>query len=633
MLGQPNAGKSSLFNVLSDRNTSTSNFAGTSVELSQAVIRLWGEEYLLLDLPGTYSLSPGDDAERLTLKYLLEGEYDLILNVIDASLINRSLELTLELSDLRKPMVIALNMADEAERKGVEIDVNKLENELGVPVELVSALYGKGIRQLFDKCVDSLNGRGKTPTITQFNPPLERDIHKLEKKIIEINGEKFSRFYAIKGFENPQLLPEPLKKLALNCAHEAKSCDLCAGSEASKAIDNYRHSQTMALAEKVSTLKRRHEKHFREKLDRALLHPIFGFAFLIIFFTFYFSSIFVIGNFLNELISYPLGLIPESYAFLKASNPFLFASIDGIYQGFVGAIGIVVPYFLPLLFLTAIFEDTGYLARIAFLMDELMHKIGLHGKSVASFILGFGCSVPALYSARILENKRDRIITAALVPFIPCTARTAVIFALSAAFLGPWAALAIYAILLLIVALSGKAISLVVKNPVNLIIEIPDLKRPSVKVALNKTWFRIKDFLIGALPFLIIGSLAMSWLDFLQINTYINIALKPLTTFLLGVPEQLGTTLVFGFFKKELIIVMANQAFGVDNLQLLPMSKIQIFTFIIFVSLYFPCFSTFVALIKEFGVKISVLTATFSIFVATISAVILRYLLIIFHIF
>jgi ferrous iron transport protein B len=293
-------------------------------------------------------------------------------------------------------------------------------------------------------------------------------------------------------------------------------------------------------------------------------------------------------------------------------------------MGLAGVLGIVFPYFLPLVFLTSLFEDTGYITRIAFLLDGIMHKIGLHGKSVAPFILGFGCSVPALYSTRMIENKRDRMITGVLVPFVPCTARIAVIFALTAAFAGPVWAIVVFFFVLLVISISSKLMSKLLSKPTGLIMDIPNLKLPSAKISLKRTWYKIKDFTREAFLFLIGGSIVLGWIEYFQVEKYINTLFAPVLTYILGLPEQLGSTLVFGFLRKELIIVMANQAMGVPTLSELPMTLAQIMIFIIFVTLYFPCLATLVVLWKEFGKKTALAASIFSVIVATFSAFLFR---------
>ncbi len=630
LVGQPNAGKSTVFNVLSDLKTTVSNFSGTSVEIAQSFINIQGQTFHIVDLPGVYSLNPGDEAEKVTYAYLTQQSIDLIINVVDASMLSRSLELTVELLEFGIPMVIALNMWDEAERKGLKIYPEKLEKLLNIPVVVTSALYGKGIKELVEKCGQEVNRHNPPPAFMEYTSHVEDYIRQLEGYFrgIEITKNGSPRFYTLKSLENPDVIPQAvLAGLFPQLEEVRRKIGEMHHKDTHETISYERHHLAMKLMEDVSHFVDRKNIPFREKLDRYFLHPILGYFPLLIFFFLFFSVIYFVGNLLSSLVAMPLEKIPGVYASLKVEHLFLWYTIDGVYQGVMGAVGIVLPFFLPLILLTSWFEDTGYLSRIAFLMDGLMHKIGLHGKSVAPFILGFGCTVPALYGVRIIEHKRERFLTAILLPFVPCTARTSVILALTAAFTGPWGALLVYGFTLLVVAIAGRLISLFMEKPMGLVMEIPDLKVPSLRISFAKTWMKIKQFLRFALPFLMVGSVLMGWLEYARVNDVINHFFSPLVKTLLGLPEQLGTTLVYGFFRKELVLVMANSAFGVQQISQLPMTTHQILVFVVFVTLYFPCFSTFVVMWKEFGKKVVLTASILSISVALFAAVLLRILL------
>jgi ferrous iron transport protein B len=363
-------------------------------------------------------------------------------------------------------------------------------------------------------------------------------------------------------------------------------------------------------------------------MDRYLLHPLLGRFFLIAYFLAFFSVIYAAGGLFSRWLEPLLNRVPPLLLPLQKISGFLWLTADGLFQGLAGALGVVLPYFLPLILLHSLFEDSGYLSRIAFLLDGLLHRIGLHGKSVAAFILGFGCTAPALYATRILENKRDRTLSALLLPFIPCSARNAVIFALTAALAGPLWALAIYVFVLLVIAVTGKAISLFLAKPGGLVMEIPDLKVPSLRNAMTSSGRQLKDFAFSVVPLLLLGSAAMSWLGHLNIRALIDGGFSPLVSGFLGLPAELGTTLVFGFFRKELIIVMAQQALGAPSLALLPLSAAQAVVFAVFVTLYFPCFTTFVVMGREFGWRTAGGSALLSVAVASLAAYLFKLLLI-----
>lgn len=625
LIGQPNAGKSTVFNVLSDIKAMASNFSGTSVEKFENDVTIDGKIFHVVDLPGVYSLNPGDEAEKVTYAYLVEKNIDLVINVVDATQLARSLELTVELIEFGIPMVIALNMWDEAERKGLKIYPEKLEEFLNVPVITTSALYGKGIKHLMDSCYKTIFNGNRSPRKMEYTSHIEENVDKIEKALADRNTfiprNGSPRFYAIKAIENPEVVPGNVLKSIdglLKTIH--RDIEQTHKKDGHETISYERHHISMKLMEDTSHFVDRKTVPRREIVDRYLLHPILGYFPLLAFFFLFFTVIYFTGNLLSDLMAIPIDKIPGLYEGLKTNQPFLWFTIDGIYQGFEGAVGIVLPYFLPLVFLMSVFEDTGYLARMAFMLDGFMHRIGLHGKSVVPFILGFGCSVPALYGVRIIENKRDRMLTAILLPFIPCSARTTVILAMTAALTGPLGALFIYFFVIFLLAITGKILSLFIGKATGLVMEIPDLKIPSLKVSFSKTWLKMKHFLKIAVPFLILGSIAMAWLEYLKVNDSINKIFAPVVKGVMGLPEILGSTLVFGFFRKELVLVMTNTAFGVKSIGDIPLSAEQVLVFVVFVTLYFPCFSTFVVMWKEFGKKVVFLSSVLSIVVALIAA-------------
>jgi len=630
LIGQPNSGKSTLFNVLSDIKTNKVAVSGTVGLINSSLININSSTYNLMYLPSIYSLNPNDKSEQITLDYLINNPVDLVLNVIDSTLLTRGLELTIELLELGLPVVVVLNMFDEAESRGIHIDLKKLEDILNIPVIPTKAKFGKGVKELSEICYNYIEYPHKNPKVFSYTHHIEKHIQNIEEAIKPFLNEKSysSRFIAIKLIENPSLVQKNIRNqvndLTKEIERELKEEHKL---ECYETVSYERHHHSMKISETVCSYKERKTRAIDEKVDDYLLHPIFGNFFLAIFFILYFFLIFIIGNGLAGLVEAPLQYLSDLLAPIKEYNEFLWFSINGAYLGFSGIIGIILPYFLPLVFLTSLFEETGYLSRIAFLMDGIFHKIGLHGKSVVSFVLGFGCSVPAIYSTRMIENRRDRAIAAALIPFIPCSARIAVIFALTAAFATPIWAIIIFLFVILIIAINGKILSKLLSKPIGLILEIPKLKIPSLKYSFKKTWLRIIDFTKDAIIFLVLGSIVLGWIEYFEVAYYINLAFEPLVTFLLGLPKELGSTLVFGFFRKELILVMANQAMGVETLSKLPLTLNQVITFIVFVTLYFPCFTTFVVILKEFGKKVVLLSSILSIFVAILSALLFKFVI------
>lgn len=626
LVGQPNSGKSTLFNALSDVKVSTANFAGTTVEYKETTIDLFGENVYIIDLPGIYSLNPSEPAEYVTLNYLLNNEIDLIVNVIDSTFITRSLELTVELSELGIPMVIVLNMSDEANKKGIEIDAKQLSQIFNVPVVKISALYRKGISELLQSLEEQLSYEHKTPSNLSFTFHVEEVINQVSNCFLVLENEHISkRFFAIKVLENFDTIKNYVEIIDKEKILLAKENITNQHHTTVFEIFAYeRHHHSMNISHKITKYASSPNVSFTERLDSLFLKPFTGYFFAILFFALYFFLIFLIGGWLSELFETPLDSVSNYLEQIKNTTIFGWFIVDGVFQGISGAIGIVLPYFLPLLFLTAILEESGYMSRIAYLMDAIFHQIGLHGKSVAAFVMGFGCTVPAIYATRIIENRRDRLLASVLINFIPCSARLTVIFALTTALTGPFWTMVIFAYILIAIAITAKVLSLFLPKPIGLIMEIPPLRVPSLSIVFKKTYYKVLEFFKTAFPFLVLGSLVLSLLEYFHFTTFINNLFKPFITYLLGLPKELGSPLVFGFLRKELAVFMTAQSFGVADLSSIPLTIPQVVTFIIFIVFYLPCVSTTAVFWKEYGWRHLLVTVLLGLFLSTISALLFR---------
>jgi small GTP-binding protein len=534
LIGQPNCGKSTLFNQVAGYKAETGNFSGTTVTFTESKVRLSGRVIELADLPGTFTLHGTNPAESEVLKYINSHAVDAIINVVDATHLTQGLELTLELLSVDRPIVVAMNMMDEASRLGLTIDGPALMTRLGVPVMPLVASRGHGIKALFLKTNQA--AQAAIPT------------------------------------RDPSLLVEN---------------------------DLQRHMLAGELAgTMVSQGPRR--VSWRDRLDDILLHSVWGFLALVVILFIFFQLVYGIGKLIEAPVLAVFNAISSQVASFFGTGTLLGELTVGLIQGVAGGIAIVLPYLIPFLFGLSILEDVGYLPRIAFLMDGLMHRLGLHGKAIVPFILGYGCNVPAVMSTRILEERKDRIIASTLAVLVPCAARLSVVFGLVAFYLGPAWALAVYLFNIFVIALTGRILTkLLPEDTPGMILEMPSYRIPTLKNVVNKTWFRVREFIVEAWPLLIIGSLLLAFLLYYQLSVYIDALVRPFT-WLLGLPAETGVPLIFGILRKELSLIMLRQALGVNDFSQ-ALTYLQMLVFTVFVVFYVPCLATLSALRRELG--------------------------------
>ncbi|NWF56366.1 MAG: ferrous iron transport protein B [Syntrophaceae bacterium] len=629
LAGQPNCGKSTLFNHIAGFKSITANFPGTSVSFIKTRTRIDGLTCHCIDLPGTYSLTSEEPAEREARKHLLSGEVDLIINVADASLLSRSLELTLELLELEVPMILCLNMMDEAERKGIEIDAAKLEEILGIPVFPVIAATGKGVKNLFAgvRQVWEERRRGK---VQRFSKDIEEVIQPLASLLgppeKRVNERVPARFLAIKLLEKDEPLVEEVKQAGdfyRRVVPFQEKLQESHGAPSDEVISSERHALAMNIFEKVARVIRSPKRDFRTTLDQWVLHRVTGYVILALVFYGFFHFIFGIGEMVEGPLLQYFEQLNRNLESLLPEGSLSLSLVHGVLHGISGGIAIVLPYLVPFLIGLSLLEDLGYLPRVAFLMDAFMHRMGLHGKSVIPFILGYGCSVPAVMSTRILEIPQHRFVVSVLSTMIPCAARITIIFGLVAFFINPNAALAIFVLNLLVVAFFGKVMSsFSPESNLGFILEMPAYQVPSLPSTWKKSWCRIREFIMIAWPLLIAGSMVLALIEYWKLDLWINYLLLPLTG-LLGLPFSVGTTLLFGLLRKELSLIMLTQALGTSEVSTV-MSHTQILVFTIFVTFYMPCLATVGVLWKEIGRKGAFLAMGLTLGIATVLGLLTR---------
>jgi ferrous iron transport protein B len=626
--GQPNSGKSTVFNAVAGYRSATANFPGSSVSYTISRALILGREVEIVDLPGVYSLTSTDVTVSEAESYLLDQDYDLIIDVVDASRLGRSLELTLQLLELGRPMVIALNMMDEAERRGIEIDVDELSRQLGVPVVPTIASRGRGLRALFRAALQKAYSK-VSPEPVRLDREVEGAVDAVAGLIVQQGIELGvpPRFTAGKLIEGDGYFQKRVygwyPDLESSVAEVVDELEDAHGWTVDQVVSGSRHAMAHDIEDSVATVGRP-EVGLREWLDRLLLGPWTGGPLMVAILAGLFWMVFGVGQRIEAPLVSAFESLNAAVAGYFEPGSLMATVANGVLMGLAGGVAIVLPYLVPFLLGLAILEDTGYLPRLAYILDNFMHRIGLHGKSVLPLILGYGCSVPAIMSTRILESKRDRRITGALAAFIPCSARTVVIFGLVAAFVGPMWALFIYLLNIAFVVLLGTILSrrLAGSSP-GLIMEIPELSLPNIRTLASKTWLTLREFITIAWPLLIISSVILGVLEWANADRTINTLLSPLTVVLLGLPLAVGMTLVFGILRKELTMVMLIQALGTTQVDTV-MTAAQMMTFTLFVVFYVPCVATVAVMVKEMGWKDTAWIAGLTIVVATVIAMVGR---------
>ena len=607
LAGNANVGKSVIFNQLTGSNQIIGNWPGKTVDRAEGTLTFEGREIKIIDLPGIYSFSTFSMEELVSRDYVALEKPDAVINVVDASVLERNLFFTLQLLEMQAPLVLCLNQVDVAKSKGMIIDKEKLEQALGIPVVFATATRGEGIYELVREAVKVATHKPK-PKHLKYRKELEERIEQLKHVIEKENlGLQYpARWLAIKLLEGDTEITKIVAEKSKAASDSAKAIAQELQTRCQEQCFSVIASERYALASSVTSSALQQSEiwnTFSDKLEWLTTHRVLG----------YFTSVgviaglllwtFFVGNGLSNLISGALNFIKPIDPALSGSQPLLSILLNGVWGGLNAGLTLIIPFVIPFYLLLAIVEDSGILTRVAFMMDSAMHKIGLHGKALIPIILGYGCSVPAIHACKIMETRRERLLAAFAITFAPCSARTIVLFGMVGLFVGIQWALLLYVVdITIIFALGRVAMKVVPGKSTGLIMEMSSFKRPSLKVVAKQTWARTKSIIYIVFPIYIVGSALVQALYVYNIITPISNAMSPLTVTWLGLPVAAGILLVLGVVRKELIILGAVAIFGSTNLGLF-FTPVQLVVMALVAMLYIPCVSTMAILGKEFGWK------------------------------
>ncbi len=542
--------------------------------------------------------------EIVSREYMANEKPDAVINVVDASVLERNLFFTLQLKEMEVPMVLCVNQVDVAKQKGIMIDTEKLQDMLGVPVVSAVAVRGEGLHELMEKTLDVAQKKPQVKVVP-YGAEVEKRI-KILTDIVEsenLNLNYPSRWVSIKLLENdPEIekmvgsRSESILDLVQSLAHEIEEIH---NEPVFSVIASERYSLANQIV-KNTQIQSETKLTFSEKLDMIFTHKVWGYVMAAIVVGGLLLWTFVVGSFFS-------GLLSNAFSFFQPTDPKVSGSMtailwNGAFGGIVAGVTLVIPFVIPFYLMLSAIENSGVLTRVAFMLDSFMHKIGLHGKAIIPMILGYGCNVPAIDSTRILETKRERLLASFAITFTPCAARTIIILGLVAAFVNIWWALALYAVDLLVILVAGRMASKVVPGEsTGLIMELSSFKVPSLTAMLKQTWARTKSLIYLVFPLYIIGSAGIQALYAMGVLEPVSNALAPLTVGWLGLPAFAGILLIFGVVRKEFTLLMLVTLVGTNFAAFL--TPVQMIVLALFSMLFLPCISTIAILAREFGWK------------------------------
>jgi len=621
LAGNANVGKSVIFNQLTGLHQHIGNWPGKTVEKAEGTLHFKGYTIDFIDLPGIYSLSTFSMEELVSREYIATEKPDLVINVVDASILERNLFFTLQLLELETPLLIALNQIDMAKKKGITIDIKKAEEILGVPVVPTVAISGKGVYQMLETAIEVIEKKQKIePLKPRYGREIEERIEDLTILLNKIQLKYPTRWVAIKLLEEDSEVEKEVLALSSEIVAAAErmrgELEQLHGHSCPTVVTSERYHVANMISEEIQTIAKPLKTPLSEKLHTVTTHKMFGYPIMLITVLAVFVGIFSFGDFTSALLSDNFFGVKPVFDSVLGTGIVGELVWGGVMEGIIGGVTVALPYILPFYFILYIFEDSGYLSRIAFLMDNLMHKMGLHGKAFIPVMLSFGCNVPGCLGCRIMETTRERLLTAFVVTLVPCAATSVIILGLVGAYVSIGWALALYIINLIIIFVLGRiAFKALPGEPTELIMEMSAYRMPHIKTVAKQTWFRLREFIVMAFPLIITGSLIIKVAEVANLLDPIANIMSPITVTWLGLPTVTGIALIFGILRKELTLIMLATLFGTANFAQV-MTPAQMIVFTLVVMLYIPCVATIGALIKEFGGKKALLITVLEILLA-----------------
>ena len=665
LVGNPNCGKTSLFNIASGSHEHVGNYSGVTVDAKEGNFEYGGYKFVIVDLPGTYSISGFSPEELYVRKNLVEETPDIIINVVDSSNLERKMYLTTQIIDMNLRVIMALNMYDELKAKGDELDIRTLGQLLGMPLVPTVSKTGEGIHELFDKVIELYEN--PDPQIARHihinhGNELEQSIDRVKlaiQKNADIRYKYSTRYLAIKFLENDRetagiidSLPNKDEIIAIRFEEQKRFEQLMGTSTESAIIDAKYAFVKGALAEtyKPGKIQKKH-RSVTDRIDavvtdRWLAFPVFFLMLYIVFF-----GTFTLGEYPMQWIDWLVSGFGDFVSSVMPDGMVKDLVVDGIIGG-VGSVLVFLPNIVLLYFFISLLEDSGYMARAAFIMDRLMHKMGLHGKSFIPMVMGFGCNVPAIMATRTIESRKSRLITTLIVPFMSCSGRLPVYILIVGAFFpeyGSLALLGVYAFGIFMAILSAKILSRFFKDDdLPFVMELPPYRVPTSKSILRHTWEKGKQYLHKITGIILISSVIIWFLGYFphhndypdkvtqQENSYLGYIGKAIEPVLepLGFDWQMGVGLLSGVAAKELVVSSMGVMYSIDEdvesgsgetkLQQALQNSITpaaALAFMVFVLLYFPCIATFGAMMTETGGwKWPLFSAVYTIVIAWVMA-------------